>query len=70
MQSALRQWRERRGWSLTEVSGLTGLSRSYLSRIERRQREPAAATKVLVARKLGAPVADLFPAETEEAPAT
>jgi transcriptional regulator with XRE-family HTH domain len=63
MQSALRQWRERQGWSLTEVSGLTGLSRSYLSRVERGQREPPAATKVLLARKLGAQVADLFPAE-------
>jgi transcriptional regulator with XRE-family HTH domain len=63
MKSALRQWRERQGWSLTEVSGLTGLSRSYLSRVERGQRVPPAATKVLLARKLGVPVADLFPAE-------
>ena len=63
MQSALRQWRKQQGWSLTELSGLTGLSRSYLSRVERGQRSPSAATKVLVARKLGAPVGDLFPAE-------
>ncbi len=60
--SALRQYRERQEWSLKEVSGLTGLSRSYLSRVERGQREPTAATKVLIARKLGASVADLFPA--------
>jgi transcriptional regulator with XRE-family HTH domain len=69
MESPLRRWRERQGWSLTEVSGLTGLSRSYLSRVERGEREPAAATKVLVARRLGAPVADLFPAAVGEAPA-
>lgn len=66
-ESALRQYRERQEWSLQEVSGLTGLSRSYLSRVERGQREPTAATKVLIARKLGAPLADLFPVGAAEA---
>lgn len=62
-ESALRQYRERREWTLRDVSGLTGLSTSYLCRIEQGQREPTAATKVLIARKLGAPVGDLFPVE-------
>lgn len=69
MQRPLREWRERQGWTLADVSGLTGLSRSYLSRVERGQREPSPTVKVHVARSLGAPVADLFPVDAEEVPA-
>lgn len=59
---ALREWRERQGWTLADVSGLTGLSKSYLSLVERGLREPPPPTKVQIARRLGATVADLFPA--------
>lgn len=61
MQSALKEWRESREWTLAEIAGLTGLSTTYLSLIERGIREPPPATKVLIARRLGAAVGDLFP---------
>jgi transcriptional regulator with XRE-family HTH domain len=57
------QWREEAGWSLEEVAGLTGLSQSVLSRLERGQRNLRPATKVLVARRLGVSVGDLFEVE-------
>lgn len=65
--SALREWRERRGWTLAEVSGLTGVSVSHLSLIERGRREPPPHLKVLIARSVGAAVSDLFPPPDREA---
>jgi transcriptional regulator with XRE-family HTH domain len=67
MPSALRAWRDRNGWTLDEVSGLTGVSVSYLSLVERGQREPPAATKVQIARGVGAKVGELFPAAEDAA---
>ena len=61
--SALRRWREQRGWTLTELSGLTGLTVSYLSLIERGLRNPPPQVKVHIARASGAKVGELFPAE-------
>ena len=63
MQNSLREFRERQGWSLADASGLTGLSRVYLSRVERNLREPSPTMKVRIARGLGVPVAELFPAQ-------
>jgi len=57
----LRAQRKRRGWKLAELGGLTGLSVSYLSLIERGLREPAPATKVQLARAMRARVDELFP---------
>jgi transcriptional regulator with XRE-family HTH domain len=61
MLNALREFREQQGWTLADTSGLTGLSKAYLSLIERNLREPPPAMKVRIARGLGAPVAELFP---------
>jgi transcriptional regulator with XRE-family HTH domain len=61
MPSALRAWRERRGWTLAEVSGLTGVSVAHLSLIERGHREAPPRLKVLIARGIGAAVTDVFP---------
>lgn len=61
MPNALRKWRENQGWTLADVSGLTGVTTSYLSLIERDLREPPPATKVHIARGVGAKVAELFP---------
>lgn len=61
MPSALREWRERQGWTLAEVSGLTGVSASHLSLIERGQREAPPRLKVLIARGIGAHITDVFP---------
>lgn len=60
-QPGLREWRRQRGWSLTDISGLTGFSVSYLSLVERGFREPPPEAKVTIARRLGARVADVFP---------
>lgn len=67
MLNALREFRERKGWTLAETSGLTGLSAQYLSLIERQLREPSPAMKVRIARGVGAPVAELFPPAEHEA---
>jgi transcriptional regulator with XRE-family HTH domain len=67
MLNALREFREQQGWSLDETSGLTGLSKAYLSLIERHLREPSPASKVRIARGLGASVAELFPPAEREA---
>jgi len=65
--SELREFRERQGWTLAEVTGLTGLSKGYLSLIERNLREPSPAMKVRIARGVGASVAELFPPAEHEA---
>ena len=62
MTSALRAWRKRKGWTLADVCGLTGVAVSYLSLIERGRREPTPEVKVRIARGVGAKVAEVFPA--------
>lgn len=70
--SKLREWRESRGLTLEELSDLTGLSISMLSRAERGVRQLAPLRRVAVARLLNVRVRDLFPVpdsapeETEE----
>lgn len=65
--SKLSQWRRSQGWrTLAEVADLTGLSESLLSRLERRERDVLPSTKVQMARRLRARVADLFEAEQPE----
>lgn len=59
--TALRRWRERKGWTLADLHGLTGLSVSHLSLIERGLREPSPQLKVQIARGIGASVAEVFP---------
>lgn len=65
--SRLRLWKERRGLTLREVAGLTGLSPSTLSLVERGKRNLTPLAKVRVAPGLGAEVADLFEPEPEAA---
>jgi transcriptional regulator with XRE-family HTH domain len=65
--SALRKWREQQGWTLIDLSGLTGVSVSYLSLIERGLRNPPPHLKVHIARGIGAAVADVFPPPDREA---
>jgi transcriptional regulator with XRE-family HTH domain len=68
MPSPLRSWRTRRGWTLAEVSGLTGVSVSYLSLAERGLRELPPATRIQIARGVGAGVAELFPVGADGQP--
>lgn len=55
-----RSWRIAQDFSLRDVAGLTGLSDSYVSLLERGLRNPSPRTKVAVARRLGVDVADIF----------
>lgn len=63
--TALREWREHRGWTLAEVSGLTGVSVSHLSLIERGLRDPPPHLKIAIARGIGAAITEVFPAGRE-----
>jgi transcriptional regulator with XRE-family HTH domain len=67
MANVVREFRESQGWTLGESAGLTGLSKAYLSLVERHLREPSPAMKVRIARGLGASVAVLFPPAEREA---
>jgi len=58
---ALREWRLKRGWTLEELSDLTGRSVSVLSRYETGHRMPRPATRVRISRLLNAPIRELFP---------
>ena len=70
MLNGLREFRERRGWSLRETSDLVGVSFQYLSLVERHLREPSPAMKVQIARGVGATVAELFPPAQRETAST
>ncbi len=59
----LREWRLERGYSLSELSALCGLSPSMLSLAERGRRRVRPHTRVMLARRLGVPVRDLFDPE-------
>jgi transcriptional regulator with XRE-family HTH domain len=63
----LRQWRAETGLTLDEVADLTGFHKSFLSRVERGERDLSPMAKVHVARRLGVRISDLF--EVEEIPA-
>lgn len=64
LNNRLRQWRVENDLTLEDLSGLTGVSVSMLSRVERGHKQLAPLTRVRVARRLGAPVADLFEVES------
>jgi len=61
--SRLRRWRKASGLTLEDVSGLTGLSQPFLSRVERGQRRLKPLDRVRVARAVGEPVGALFEPE-------
>lgn len=61
MNGLVRQWRERRGWSLRELGSRAGVSYVTLQRIETGAMSPTVATLEKVARALGVTARDLFP---------
>jgi transcriptional regulator with XRE-family HTH domain len=65
--SRLRLWRIVEGLTLDEVADLTNYSVSMLSRAERGQRVFSPKAKVVIARRLGVRVADLFEVDDQEA---
>jgi transcriptional regulator with XRE-family HTH domain len=62
----LRVWRTDHGLSVRDVADLTGFDVSTISRVERGQRCLAPLTKVVLARRLGVAVADLFDVDPTE----
>jgi transcriptional regulator with XRE-family HTH domain len=56
----LRAERERRGWSQTFLSGLTGIAQSDLSAFENERRQAGAGQRQRLARAFGLPEAELF----------
>lgn len=55
-----RSWRHSQGWTLDDISGITGVSVSNLSRIENGVVIPRPATRVHIAHALGKRVGQLF----------
>jgi transcriptional regulator with XRE-family HTH domain len=62
----LRAVRRQRGLTLENLAEQTGLTKSYLSKIERRQSTPSIAVALKVARALDVDVARLFSDETAD----
>jgi transcriptional regulator with XRE-family HTH domain len=62
----LRAVRRQRGLTLESLAEQTGLTKSYLSKIERRQSTPSIAVALKVARALDVDVAQLFSDETTD----
>lgn len=60
MTGLLRAVRRQRGLTLEALAKQTGLTKSYLSKIERRQSTPSIAVAIKVARALDVDVAQLF----------
>jgi transcriptional regulator with XRE-family HTH domain len=63
----LRALRRQRGLTLEALAEQTGLTKSYLSKIERRQSTPSIAVAMKVARALDVDVAQLFSDEATDA---
>ncbi len=63
MDSYLRSWRERRGWSLRDLDERSGVSYVTIQKIEAGVVNPTVATLKKIARALRIPIRDLFPAE-------
>ena len=56
----LKRERERRGWSQTKVTILTGIAQSDISAIEHERRVPGPAQRQRIADAFGLPEAQLF----------
>ncbi len=63
MDSQLRSWRERRGWSLRDLGERSGVSYVTIQKIEAGAVNPTVATLKKIARALRVPIRDLFPAQ-------
>lgn len=57
---AMRNEREKRGWSLTDVCRMTGIAPTTLSEIEREMRHPYPGWRSKIAEAFGLPEAELF----------
>jgi len=60
MSIRLKQLRRQKNWSLETLAEQTGLTKSYLSKVERGLSVPSIAVAIKLARELGADVEELF----------
>lgn len=65
MSSIVRTLRRERGLTLEQLGSLTGLTRSYLSKVERELSTPSISAAMKIADALGVDVGRLFAAESE-----
>lgn len=65
MSGLLRAVRQQRGLTLEDLADATGLTKSYLSKVERRQSTPSIAVAMKVAQALDVDVAQLFSEDPE-----
>ena len=56
----VKRLRRERGWSQEELWGQSGVHRTYLSAMERKQRNPSVDILERLAEAFGVPMADLF----------
>lgn len=61
----LRTLRAQHGWTLEDFAKRSGLSKSYLSRVEDGERQPSLAALLSLSQALGVPLASLFAAPPE-----
>ncbi len=64
----LKEWRERRGWSLRQLGERSGVSFANISNIETGKLDPRLSTLKRLARALGISVPDLFSKERRRTP--
>ena len=64
----MRQLREERGWSMTELAQRAGISRSYLAQVESGESLPTQAKIVQLANALGALPSELLGEQPEKTP--
>ncbi|MCV7320879.1 helix-turn-helix domain-containing protein [Mycolicibacterium confluentis] len=65
MSGVLRAVRQQRGLTLDDLAADTGLTKSYLSKVERGQSVPSIAAALKISRALDVDVAQLFSSDTE-----
>src|SRR5579871_3566237 len=64
----LRELRLQRGWTLQELAGRSGLSKTFLSRLESGDRQASIAAVLTLSRILDVSIASLFEAEEPAEP--
>jgi len=66
--SALRELRQNRGWSLQELASRSGLSKTFLSRLETGDRQASIAAVLTLARIFGVSLASMFETQVASDP--
>ncbi len=56
----LKDLRERKGYSLEQLSRLTGISTSHLNYIERNEKEPSLSYAIIIAKALNIKIEELY----------